>query len=63
MQKLWEDPPLNPLIGTLRITLDDTNEEEEVNDSKTIAPGDVVDEERTYPMPPQVGSPVATTTQ
>jgi hypothetical protein len=63
MQRLGEDPPLNPLIGPLRITPTDTNEEEELNNSKTIPPEESVDQENTSPMSPQAGSSVTTTTQ
>jgi hypothetical protein len=63
MQILGEDPPLNPLIGPLRITPTDTNDEVELNNSKTIPPEESVDQENTSPMSPQEGSSVTTTTQ
>jgi hypothetical protein len=63
MQILGEDPPLNNFIGNLRITPADTNEEEELNNSKTIPPEESADQENTSPMSPHVGSPVTTTSQ
>jgi hypothetical protein len=54
MQILGEDPPLNPLIGTLRITPTNTrNREEDLNGSEKIPPEETVDQENPNPMSPQ----------
>jgi hypothetical protein len=53
MKRLWEDPPLNPLIEPLRITLTDRgNHEEGINGSETISPGETIDQENPSPMSP-----------
>jgi hypothetical protein len=64
IQILGEDPPLNPFIGSLRITLNDTSHlEEELNGSQTIPPEEIADQENINPMSPQAGSSMTTTTQ
>jgi hypothetical protein len=64
IQRLEENPPLNPLIEPPRITpVDTSNCEEELNGPETIPPEETVDQENISPMSPQAGSPVTTTSQ
>jgi hypothetical protein len=64
MKILGEDPPLNPLIEPLRITLDNTsNLEEELNGSKTISLEETIDQGSPGTMSPHVGSPVTNAAQ
>jgi hypothetical protein len=64
IQRLEENPPLNPLIEPLRITPADTsNHGEEINGSETIPPEETIDQENPIPMSPQAGSSVTTTAQ
>jgi hypothetical protein len=53
MQRLGEDPPLNPLVGPLRITLNDTNDyEAKLNGSKIVPLEENVDQENTILVSP-----------
>jgi hypothetical protein len=64
IQILGEDPPLNPLIGSFRITPANTSiHEKELNGSQKFPPEEIVDQENPILMSPHEVSSMTSTTQ